>query len=196
MPLQLISGGGDPVTLDEARNHLRLDHSLDDLTVGACIAAARTWAELVCWRGFVTQTWELVLPCFPDDGLKAVERQGIELPMGNLNSVASVKYIDPEGVEQTLAASEYSVDTVTVPGRVRRAYGKSWPSHRSQWDAVRIRYAVGWAVGAVPTPIKQAVLLLVSQLYEHRTPEISGTIISKVGFAVESLLAPYRLVSF
>lgn len=198
MPTTLITAPADePVTLAEAKSHLRLEHALDDAAVTAAITAARQWVEEVCWRGLVTQTWERVESAFPADSSLALERQGLELPMGNLVSVTSLKYIDPDGVERTAVLNtDYVIDTVNVPGRVRRAYAKSWPSVRSQWDAVRCRYVVGWATGEVPKPLKNALLLLVSQLYEHRTPEVTGTIISKVAFAVEALIAPYRLVRF
>lgn len=176
----------EPVTLTEAKAHLRLEHALDDTYVTALIKAARIHAEDVCWRGFVTQTWELILEAFPG-------ADEVELRKGNLGAVTSVKYIDANGVEQTMASADYVVDTVSVPGRVLLAYGKSWPTTRDQWDAVRVRYTVGWAEAAVPLPIKQALLLLVSQMYEHRTPEVIGATLAKVGFAVDSLLSPYRL---
>ncbi len=106
-----------------------------------------------------------------------------------------MKYLDAAaGAQQTISSSDYLVDIVSVPGRVRLAYEKSWPSHRTQWDAIRIRYTVGWSVANVPQPIKQALLLLVSQMYEHRTPELVGTITSRLEWAVDALLRPYRLV--
>jgi uncharacterized phiE125 gp8 family phage protein len=178
----------EPVTLAEAKAHLRLETTADDATVVADILAARQHVEQVCWRGLVTQTWEAVLDAFPGDV--------IELPQGHLVSIASVKYIDTAGAEQTLATTEYEADTSSVPGNLRLAYDKSWPDTRTQWNAVVVRYVVGWPVADVPQPIKSAILLLVSQLYEHRTPEVLGAIVSKVNFAVNALLAPYRLVRF
>lgn len=182
----------EPVTLTEAKAHLRLEHALDDAYVSALIVAARQWAEEYCWRGFVTQTWETVLEGFPC---------GDEIPLskGNLSSLVSVTYIDANGAAQTLSFNEILdvvVDAVSEPGRVLLGYGKSWPTTRDQWDAVRIRYVVGWPVADVPVPIKQAILLLVSHLYEQRSPEIVGTIVSPVQFAVEALLGPYRLRRF
>ena len=182
----------EPVTLVEAKKQLQLEHALDDTFVGTLITAARKYVEEICWRGLVTQTWEVVARDFSAD-----KGEGIELPKGNLVAIASVKYVDGAGVEQTLVATtDYVPDAVSVPGRVRLAYSKSWPDARDQWDAVKIRYSVGWAPASVPGPLKQAILLLVSQMYEHRTPEITGTIVSSVGFAADSLLRPYRLVRF
>jgi uncharacterized phiE125 gp8 family phage protein len=105
-----------------------------------------------------------------------------------------VKYIDLNGSEQTLTlATDYTVDAVNVPGRVHLAYQKNWPQPRDQWDAVKVVYTVGWAEDLVPEPIKQAILLLVSQMYEHRTPEVESRAITPVLFSYEALLSPYRL---
>ncbi len=218
----------EPVTLAEAKAHLRLDTALDDTYVLSLIATARAYCEQVCWRGIVTQAWELALPGFigadrleladgrhyfdvPMIGSEWVNpaRPGrflpyIELIKGELAPLAdldddatspvdSVKYIDPTGAQQTLAATEYDVDTFSMPGRLRLAYGKSWPQTRDQWNAVSIIYWVGWAVADVPAPIKQAILLLVSQLYEHRTPEVIARAIVPIQFTFDSLIAPYRL---
>ncbi len=178
------------MTLAEAKTHLRLEHGMDDAYLtGITIPAARAHIEEVCWRGLVTQTWELVLDEFPD-------ADEVKLPYGNLASVTSVSYVDDDGATQTLATTEYVTDTASEPGRILLAYDKSWPTTRAQWDAVVIRYVVGWAVASVPAPIKHAALLLISQMYEHRTPEVAGTIVSEVRFAVDALLGPYRLVEF
>lgn len=191
MLVQLITAPTlEPVTLAEAKKQCVVEHADDDALFNLIIGAAREHLEKMCWRGIVTQTWEVVSECFEDDG------EGIELPKGNLVAVASVKYIDVNGVEQTLTlTTDYVLDTVSVPGRVRLAYGTYWPSPRSQWDAVKIRYSVGWSQAAVPKALKQALLLLVSQMYEHRTPEITGTIVSDFEFSAASLYRPYRLVS-
>lgn len=178
----------EPVTLAEAKAHLRLEHDLDDTYVTTLIQAARQHAEEVCWRGMISQTWEVVLSAFPSC-------DSLELPHGALASITSVTYTDTDGDSQTLSTDVYEADTVSVPGRIRLKYGQSWPGSRTQWDAVRIQYVVGWAdADSVPAPLKQAILLLVSQMYEHRTPEVDRSL-SQVQFAVSALLAPYRLVS-
>lgn len=177
----------EPVTLAEAKAHLRLEGTDEDSYVEVLIQAARQHAEAVCWRGVVTQTWEAVLECFPSG-------DALLLPGGNLASITSVSYTDGDGDAQTMSAADYEADTVSAPGRLVLAYDATWPSARSQWDAVRVRYVVGWDVADVPAPIKQALLLLVSQMYEHRTPEVTGVSMGKVAFAVDALLAPYRLV--
>lgn len=186
IPHLVTAPASEPVTLTEAKAHLRIEHDLDDTYITALIKAARLHAELHCWRGFITQTWEVTLEEFPDCA--------VTLPKGKLASITSVKYVDADGAEQTLDAAVYDYDTDSEPGRLLLAYGESWPSARTQWDAVRIRYVVGAATA--PEDVKQAILLLVSQMYEHRTPEVTGPIISSVKFAVDALLGPHRLARF
>jgi uncharacterized phiE125 gp8 family phage protein len=119
----------------------------------------------------------------------------VKLPGGNLGAITSVTYLDADGDEQTLATSVYEADTLSVPGRMLLAYGESWPATRYQWNAVKVRYTVGWAVDDVPVPIKHALKLLVAQMYENRVPEVDRAL-SKVEFAVDALLNSYRLREF
>lgn len=211
----LTPPSGEPVTLAAAKSHLRLETALDDDYVNVLIAAARSYVEEACWRVMLAQTWELVLPGFLGEDrfeLGERDRRGfswpvvssstsrflpyIELPRGQTDSLASdaVKYIDANGVQQTLAASVYTLDNVNVPARVRLAYDQAWPMTRDQWDAVRIQYVVGWAsAAAVPAPLIQAMLILIAAMYEFRTPEVEA-VLAKVGFSVDALMQPYRLV--
>jgi len=208
----------EPVTLAEAKTQLNLEIPDDDTFVSELIKTARQYVEEVLSRALFTQTWGLYLDAFPPScgyGVSlgycppaprpGVDPRAIALPRGQLTvlamaapAVSSVKYIDSAGTLQTLVAdTDYIVDTVSVPPRVIPAYGKNWPAARCQWNAVQVVYAVGWVdTASIPAPLKQAILLLVSQMYEHRTPEVIGTIISKVQFTFDALLAPYRIHHF
>lgn len=182
----------EPLTLQEAKDHLRLEHNLDDVYVQALIRAAREYVEKVTWRALMNQTWLATACGFP------TRCDFIELPKGNLVSVEAVTYLDGAGVQQTLSPTLYELDQDSVPGRLWLMYGASWPTTLDRWNAVRVRYVAGYGTTTdkVPQPVRQAMLLLVSQMYEHRVPEITGTIVAKVNFAVEALLAMYRLRRF
>lgn len=219
MPLRLFTAPSlEPVSLTEAKAHLRYEESNDDALISRCITAARQWAEKICWRGFVTQTWELTLPGFRGEDRWELPQRGpvsvipiegsdwigrgifgpfrflpyLELPGGGLDQVspiAAFTYVDPNGATQALSSSVYSVDTITEPGRVHLAYGQAWPLTREQWNAVVIRYTLGWSVPNVPAPIKHALLLQVSAMYENRDPTpVEGMT------TIDALLGPYRLV--
>lgn len=179
----------EPLTLSEAKAHLRVDHPSEDTLIAALVQAAREYVEAFTHRALITQTWKLTIERFPSGDY-------IELPKAPLISVGSVQYIDTAGAQQTLATSVYDADTTCTPGVVRLKYDQSWPSTRDVWNAVEITFDAGYgAASAVPEPIKSAIRLLVGHLYANRESTVSGTINSEVRYAHEALLMPYRVYS-
>jgi uncharacterized phiE125 gp8 family phage protein len=180
MPLTLITAPAEtPVTLAEARQHLRVTATSEDALITNLIGAAVEHSETFTSRAIVTQTWELSLDAF---------RGGeIELPKPNLQSVTSVKYIDLDGASQTVPAADYQVDTISEPGRIKLVPAASWPSVNEQLNAVTIRFIAGYGLAAsVPFQIKAAILLLV-QYHEQRDAK------AEILQAAERLLWPYRM---
>lgn len=196
MPIRLITAPAvEPVTLIEAKAHLRVDHSEDDTLISSLIEASRMYCEKFTARAFITQTWEYVADVFP--------AHEIMLPLPPLQSVTSVKYDDGGGIEQILAIDQYEVDNVSEPGWVV-PITTGWPT--ATWagiNSVRIRYLAGYAAGTdspidlaanVPQSIKAAILLHVGQLYEQREDIVVGTIVNRVPTGgIEHLLRPYRV---
>lgn len=67
MPLQLISPPAEePLSLAEAKLHLRVDFSDEDALISALISAARQAAETITARQLVTARWKYILDAFPD----------------------------------------------------------------------------------------------------------------------------------
>lgn len=189
MGLQLVNAPEEePVSLAEAKAHLRVTSADEEALISALIVAARAHAEAWTHRCFVTQTWELVLDCFPSWTL--------EFPNAPLASVESITYVDTAGEEQTLDAAEYQVDTKTDPGRLMPAYGLHWPATREQLNAVTIRFVCGYGDAEdVPAPIKAAILLIVGHLFRNRE-ENSNFPLHELPLGADRLLAPYRVVRF
>ena len=167
MPLtlkQATAPASEPVTLAEAKLHLRVDFDDDDTLIAAQIASAREVVEAIARRALITQTWDLVLDAFP--GVYY-----IDLPLPPLQSVTSVKYVDEDGNEHTFSSTYYIVDTYREPGRLVLASNASWPSNTLQETAgVRVRFVAGYGDDGddVPAKFKQAILLLIGHYYEHR----------------------------
>lgn len=110
-----------PITLDEAKDHLNVDHANDDPVIQAMIAVATNQVEQFTRRRLITQTWKYFLDDWPN-----VDH--FYIPFGQLNSVTHVKYTDSDGDQSTWDSStEYLVDTDSDPGRVVLAYSKTYP---------------------------------------------------------------------
>jgi len=192
MPLKLITAPTvEPLTAAEAKAHCRVTISDDDTLIGNLITAARLYAEAVCRRAFIAQTCELYLDTWP-------KASAIEIPLPPLSSVTSVKYIDADGQETTLASSAYIVDTVTEPGRVVLKEGQSWPGVTLRAvNGVIVRFVAGGAdAAAVPKHIKQALLLLIGHWYENRETIVVGSITKEIEFSVNALLGLERVFKF
>lgn len=191
MPSVLITApSAEPVTLTEAKLHLRVDDNADDVLIGALITAARQHAEHDTRRALVTQTWKLVLDRFPDGE--------VTLDHAPVTGVLSVNYIDPDGVDRTLDASGFKLDTATEPCRLVPAYGTTWPDTRCEINAVSILYTCGYgAPEDVPESIKRWMLLRIGALYENREEVLTGRAISLAPLPfVDALLMPFRLLEY
>jgi uncharacterized phiE125 gp8 family phage protein len=175
----------EPVTKAEIKQHLRLDGSEDDGYLDGLIAAARKHAETATGRALITQTWYARLDGFP---------RIIRLPWPTLQTVTAVTYIDSNGTTQTLAATEYTVNTYSEPGTIIEAYGKSWPSTRDVENCVTVEYTCGYGATAasVPEGIRHAIKMLVAHWYRVREPIITGTIVADTPMAVDMLLNQYN----
>lgn len=168
-----ISGPDDePVSIAEIREHLRYpDVTPNNAELLEFIKAAREHVENKLERAILTQTWELIADRFPPNadwhGGYCPGSEYIQLPYPPLQSVTSIIYYDADNATQTLATSEYVVDT--VGGIIRLAPDKSWPSVYSRYDAVTVRYVSGWATAeAVPTVIKAYIKLYVEAMDSNR----------------------------
>jgi len=162
--------GAEPVTLAEAKLHLRIDNTDDDDLISALITTARRWAEDYCDRTFVVSQYTMALDSFygaigspvqfglKADGNNIEGRQGtvpqldIELPRPPLSPVDAdgqrnlvvITYIPTDGgTRTTLASSEYRVDYDATPGVARPLYGKTWPSHLVDQNSVKVTYYAG-----------------------------------------------------
>lgn len=188
MALKRVSGPAvEPLTLAEAKAHLRVDHTVDDALITELIKAAREHAEGYLKRVLITQVWQ-----WKRDGFG---HHALELPLSAAQSVDSIQYVDSAGVTQTWAAANYQVDLDSEPGRVSPAFGYQWPLPDTRFNAVIITFTVGYgaAGSSVPAPIKQALLLHIGHMHERREQTISGTIIAEIPMGYEALMFPYRV---
>ena len=192
MPLQLITPAAEePVSLAEAKLHLRVESADDDALIGALISAARQAAETLTGRQFVTARWKLVLDSFPGSG------RMILLPKCPVQSVFAIEYLDMAAASQTMPSAEYTVDTASEPGRITPVFGMSWPIALPQIGAVGVSFDAGYGLAAnVPEGIKSWIRLRVGSLYAHREEValLTRGSIAPLPF-IDGLLDPYKVVT-
>jgi len=185
MAITLSTGPAiEPVTLAQAKAHLRFDSTDENDLITTLISVARRKIEQWEWRAHITQTWTLKLDAFPKEDV-------IYLPRPPLQSVSSVKYLDGDGVLQTVDSGDYDVDSTSEPGRLKPAYGEVWPTPRTQMGAVTICFVAGYGDAAtdVPEQTRQAILLLVGHLFRNREA-VSEMELREVPMTVAALLEP------
>ncbi|MBA3588298.1 head-tail connector protein [Methylibium sp.] len=183
MPSKLITAPtAEPITLAEAKLHLRVDSTDEDALITALIVAARQGAEQMTGRALMPQTWEIALDGFPDE---------IELQHPPLASITSVSYLDEASAAQTLSAAAYVIDSYSQPERLSLVADTEWPATLEQANAVIVRFVAGYAsAAAIPQEIKQWMLLRIGLLYEHRE-SVAGSL-APLPFA-DRLLDAYRV---
>jgi uncharacterized phiE125 gp8 family phage protein len=194
-----IAGGTSatyPVTLAEAKAQCLIDHSDRDTELQRYIAAATEYCEGICNQTFIQRERVAYFQGFCDP--RTGSRVKLELPWPPLVSVTSVKYLDTAGAEQTLSSSVYRVHTGDdLRGYVELLPSQSWPSTYGVSDDVWITCQAGYGSSPsdVPETVRQAILLMVSHMNIHRTPYITGPVISEVGKTVDSLLGLRRRIA-
>lgn len=180
-----------PLTLDEARTHVRQDVSDDDVWLSDAIAAATELIEAQTGRQLIAATSRLVLDAWPSCGW-------IDIPAPPLIGITSVAYVDSAGDTQTWASSNYRVSAPAGPrcarGRLSLASGISWPTTLAVADAITITLTHGYGASAlsVPLALKQAMRMLIAHWYDQRSAVVMGSISKPIELAFAALIAPYK----
>ncbi len=203
MNVVVVTPPASVISLDEAKRHLRVDHDDEDALIAGMVAAAtRHLASPQGWlgRSIGVQTLELRMCSFDAQ----CRGDMITLPFPPIVEVVSVTYADTEGVDQTVADTDWRIvgDRFLAP-----VYQGRWPAARLDHESVRIRYRAGYAdaepegggdpVRTVPEEIIAAILLHVGVLYENREAVAAGAAFSAIppGFSAEALVWPFRIWS-
>lgn len=169
----------EPLTLSEAKAHLRIGGSDEDTLITNLISVARMGAEEYTRRALITQGWTLWLDEFPGEGIGWWDgmREGaaltvkrfIYLPRPPLQGVTSVTVYDDADGASVFAATNYFVDNKSEPGRLALRNSAAWPVPQRAHQGIGIVFTAGYGAAAnVPQAIKQGMLAHIAALYEDR----------------------------
>ena len=146
------------VTLEEARQQLRLDGRDEDLLLGAKLDAAQAELEQQTGLKLCEQTIELQLESWEDE---------ITVPIRPC-TVAEIRYTATSGATVTLPEADFVVRRRHGVTRIRPASGKSWPELGKD-GLIRITLSAGLDENDPDLAIARAAILVkTASLFENR----------------------------
>lgn len=175
----------EPVTLAEAKAHLRVTHADEDAYISTLIKTARLGVESLTGLGLITQGWSMFLDSWPESGV-------IKIPHAPVLDVTDIKTYADDNTATTINQAYYSEDRVSRPSRIvlRPAYTWAKPGRVANGIEVLLSVGFGATAASVPEPLREAVLQLIAHWYGARGDE-PGPELPRM---VSNLIQPYREV--
>ncbi|MGE0764892.1 MAG: head-tail connector protein [Hyphomicrobiaceae bacterium] len=188
MSLVMTSGPAlEPVSLAEAKAHLRIDGTAEDALIQSLIVTSRLHIEAALGLALITQNWSYYLDRWPKSGR-------LVLPLRPVAALAHVRVWSDEDVAETLDLSDFLLDGEGMPPRLVALANLDQIARRRMANSIEVGITAGFGASSddVPATIRHALLLLVAHWYEHREPVQIGVGVNAVPAMVSELLAPYR----
>jgi uncharacterized phiE125 gp8 family phage protein len=174
--LRLSEPSVEPVSLQEAKEHLRVRHDEEDALITRLISAARARVEDYCNRPFVSAQFAILY-----DGELPRGNTALRVPLAGIVAIDAISYIDVGGEQAAFSTFSFDGERQTIrPATV-------WPAGTD----LRVEVEAGGNADDVPFPIKAAINLYLGGMYELRESQVVGTILAENPAAV-SLIDPYR----
>lgn len=170
MIYKIVSRSNPPVSLSEAKAHLRVTHNLEDDLIQGIVDASIEWAEFYTGMALGVNVVEAV-----SEVDLTTYKIGRYLPIDSIDSV-----VDDD---DTAVAFTFVYPSEVVLDDELEEY------------PITITYTT--SVDNLPKPIIMAILLKVGDLYDYRTDR--GIPLSQDGqyrSVAEMLLQPYKLLEF
>lgn len=146
------------VSLQKIKTHLRIDHSEDDTHLKLLIGAATTLVEQEIGQSLLTKIWK-------KHTTTEITKEGlgrISLPYPPLIQVISVGEIlggtKVKPIRRYIVEWEHTIPTLLVASGAKK---------------FEVVYQAGFGEkpSSIPTPLRQAILMLVADMYEKRMTE-------------------------
>lgn len=151
--------GNEPITLEEAKQQLRVDTDADDAYITRLIKSARATAEQHLKEHLIGHALQTPYYGFCD----------VLETTSKINTFTSITYHDIDGDQQTLVSADVVIDN-NEAGSLIRPVG-TWPELSDNRIEVLINYTSA-PVRLVSEDIKIALLLTITDLYENRSDSV------------------------
>lgn len=182
-----------PISLAEAKAHLRVDHGLDDALIERAIGAAVGHLDGyggILGRALMAQRWRQFFSFWPAS-------RCLPLALAPVSAIVEVRARTPGGAESVVDPASYRLLAGASRPEVLFSVSASLPALDTVPDAVAVTYEAGYGASAqaVPAPIRQAMLLMVGDMYRFpETVALGASSAVPMSTTVDRLLAPYRRV--
>lgn len=161
----------DPITSALVKEHLRVIGTDEDLKINNSIKAAALTFEQYTGQALVNQTIKQTIDQFPCGKSFFLLEKG-----AHATTLVSLQYYNKDNVLTTVPSDVYFLVDASYPASINLNTNKSWPIdiHPTRIAAVEITYTTGYGANetAVPADIKEALSLIIGDMYLHREDTI------------------------
>lgn len=151
------------------KNYLKMHSNItaDDTLIEEMIVETREKVEAFTNRALINQTWEMIFNTQP---------RIIDIPLGQLSSVTSIKTIADDESETTEDTDIYTTETGDY-GHVFLRTGNIWTATDRRYSKFKVRFVAGYGAAKtdVPTKIRLAIKQLINKSYYTREIPIEET---------------------
>jgi uncharacterized phiE125 gp8 family phage protein len=177
--VQTLPPATEPISLSEAKVHLRVTHGDDDAYISTLIKTARQGIEAQTGLGLISQGWSVFLDDWPQQGV-------IELPLAPVLDIADIKVYGEDDTPGLIDPAHYYADKVSRPARIILRGSRSWVAPGRAANGIEILLTIGFA--SVPEPLREVLLQLVGHWYATRGDEAGD----ENPLSIAQLIQPYR----
>jgi uncharacterized phiE125 gp8 family phage protein len=179
--LSLYTQSAAPVTLTEAKTHLKVTDNNSDTEITDLIKRATALVESESNIDVRSSTWDWY-------GQFPTAEDKLYLPRSPISSITHIKYYAPDSETLTTWTDYYLMKSGRYKGWIQpKIY---YPDTDTRPDAVTIRFVSGFTTA--PEIVKQAILLAVGTWFENRESE--GTKTTTLGLGFDRLIDQLRVL--
>lgn len=183
--IPLTQPGAEPLTLAEAKAHLRLDGSAEDATVTQLIRTARDHLERSTGLCLISRRLRVAVESVSEDGV-------IQILKGPVQTLDAITLYDGRGMPGALSPSlcRFTTDgpstTVSLPAGLD-------PARFANGLEIDVTAGYGEAGTDVPDSLRRALLLHVAVMFDYRGAVAPADQPAAVPDGYDRLLAPFLL---
>jgi uncharacterized phiE125 gp8 family phage protein len=171
----------EPVTLEEAKRHLRVLHNNQDELISSLVKSAVKYTERYTGRILANSVYTGYLDRLPDDDHTLIT-------LGPVQEIVSIKYYAPGASElSTYAEAKYDLDNSELTARLW--FRETFTYDDEKYNPIEIEFKNGWATKAeIPDDIITAIVMRVNRTYLNPDNPVENKLT-----AADQLLRGYKV---